>query len=589
MTGPDTDLVGTASPIGASPARALPSAPSTRADESFRVRLDVFYRRWFDRGRTIASILGALGYAASMSPSLLPRSWVLQGVISGLSMTSWYAAGTLVDKALHSAARWGQVRLTVGNARARQWVHGLWVGLLLVVVVAVPLASFGRQRNLARTMGLPEPTQVTLLAATALAIGVAAALTGVWALLRGLFRLVAGRMRSWPRALATPLATLLVAVLVLVIFQYGVLGGVLRIATKQSDATNGASPFGSLAPTSALLSGSPASGESWESLGFEGRRFVSRVTARDQIAQVMGDAVAEPIRVYAGRTTARSIEQTAAAAVAELDRTNAWERSALVIITTTGQGWVNPWSSSAIEFLTQGDCAQVAIQHSVLPSPLAFLDAPQRPIEAGEALLEAVEARWRSLPAQTRPKLYVTGESLGAYGGNAAFTSLDDLLDRVDGAVWTGTPSFTDLHEQITAARVLGSTQANPVVDDGRHVRFAANADQLRTDQFGRALGPWEFPRVVYFQHPSDPVVWWSPQLLFRTPAWLDETRTDTSTAQMSWLPIVTFWQITGDLPSAVEVPKGYGHNYHDEVVWGWSAVLDRGTPDQVRAIIATI
>ncbi|WP_081873508.1 alpha/beta-hydrolase family protein [Dermacoccus nishinomiyaensis] len=30
-------------------------------------------------------------------------------------------------------------------------------------------------------------------------------------------------------------------------------------------------------------------------------------------------------------------------------------------------------------------------------------------------------------------------------------------------------------------------------------------------------------------QHPSDPVVWWSPRLMFNSPEWLRETRDNTA------------------------------------------------------------
>src|SRR5690606_21840410 len=112
----------------------------------------------------------------------------------------------------------------------------------------------------------------------------------------------------------------------------------------------------------------------------------------------------------------------------------------------------------------------------------------------------------------SRPRMFLSGESLGAYGANAAFDSLDDMLETVDGALFTGTPGFTPLHEEITASRVASSTQVLPVGDDGARVRFASTQAELAADQFGRSLGPWGYPRVVYMQHRSDPVVWWSPE-----------------------------------------------------------------------------
>ena len=54
----------------------------------------------------------------------------------------------------------------------------------------------------------------------------------------------------------------------------------------------------------------------------------------------------------------------------------------------------------------------------------------------------------------------------------------------------------------------------------GLVVRFAGDARDL-----AEPLTPWAKPRVLYLQHPSDPIVWWSPHLLFDRPEWLVEPR----------------------------------------------------------------
>ena len=198
----------------------------------------------------------------------------------------------------------------------------------------------------------------------------------------------------------------------------------------------------------------------------------------------------------------------------------------------------------------------------------------------------------RSSPCSTRPrrpKLYVGGESLGAFGSTAAFTSPADLLSRVDGAVWTGTPGFTPMHQAVTAMREGGSTQVNPVVDNGRHFRFAGTRPELTADQFGRDLGPWAYPRIAFLQHSTDPVVWWSSSLLSQTPAWLVETRSPGPMEQMSWLPFVTFWQVSADLAVANSVPDGYGHQYHSELVPAWAAVLGQDPGADYSAVTSAI
>jgi uncharacterized membrane protein len=61
----------------------------------------------------------------------------------------------------------------------------------------------------------------------------------------------------------------------------------------------------------------------------------------------------------------------------------------------------------------------------------------------------------------------------------------------------------------------------------------------------------------------------------------------------MVWMPVVTFWQVTVDLPLATGVPDGHGHTYTREFVDGWATVLHPTgwTPDkaeQLRDIVST-
>jgi uncharacterized membrane protein len=55
----------------------------------------------------------------------------------------------------------------------------------------------------------------------------------------------------------------------------------------------------------------------------------------------------------------------------------------------------------------------------------------------------------------------------------------------------------------------------------------------------------------------------------------------------MVWLPFVTFWQVTADLPFSTEVPAGHGHKYTAEYVDGWNAVMRPAgmTPHDLAAL----
>ena len=43
----------------------------------------------------------------------------------------------------------------------------------------------------------------------------------------------------------------------------------------------------------------------------------------------------------------------------------------------------------------------------------------------------------------------------------------------------------------------------------------------------------------------------------------------------MSWMPFVTFWQVTGDMAMSNTVPGGYGHRYFEtETVPAWAGIM---------------
>ena len=83
-----------------------------------------------------------------------------------------------------------------------------------------------------------------------------------------------------------------------------------------------------------------------------------------------------------------------------------------------------------------------------------------------------------------------------------------------------GTPNFSEPWGDIVQQRDPGSPEVLPVYEGGETVRFAdAPTDTTLTS------GSWADPRVLYLQHATDPVVWWSPGLLLSPPDWLKEPR----------------------------------------------------------------
>jgi uncharacterized membrane protein len=152
--------------------------------------------------------------------------------------------------------------------------------------------------------------------------------------------------------------------------------------------------------------------------------------------------------------------------------------------------------------------------------------------------------------------------------------------------LWVGPPNASPLWKAITIRRDPGTPEVQPRYDNGRTVRFsqANGAEEIAAD----TGAPWDGTRVLFLQHASDPIVWWSEDLMFSRPDWLKEPPGRDRSPLMRWYPIVTFWQVAADMTNASSVPGGHGHNYGEYVLDGWAAVAPpdgwtAGDTDRIR------
>ena len=543
-------------------------------------------RPWWHLSRT-GLFFAASYFLISMSPSLLPRTWYYQGMVSGLCAAAGYALGVFLFWGAHHLARLVGLHILL-NERAIRWLR---VMVPVVFGLAVLAATVGNVRSQARTAAVVHLAPLSPLdwaAALALAAMIAVALLGIARGLRALRRGLADVVgHVLPKTVATVVAVVIVVTSAAWVSDSVIFRRAMQAFAASAAQVNADNPSGRAAPTSPLRSGGPGSLVPYASLGYEGQMFVTSVPTAAEIEAATGKAALDPIRVYAGRPDERSLADVSASVVAELERTGAFRRRVLAVFTTTGTGWVDDYQAQSLEYLSDGDSAIAAMQYSYLPSAAQFLTDRETPSEAGKALFDAVYVAWSRSPAGERPLLVVGGESLGSYGGQAAFADADDMMARAQGGVWAGTPSFTPLWASLTSRRNPGSPEIAPVVDDGRHIRFATSGTQLTTDYYGRPYGTWDFPRFVYAQHPSDPVVWWNPDLLGAQPDWLREPRGHDVNPDVTWIPFATFWQLTSDMPVAHDTPDGYGHRYGVELVPAWGAVLGGSPTADYSRIIA--
>lgn len=527
-------------------------------------------------GLSFLGVIAALAmYAVSVSPSLMARSWAWHAVASGILVACGYVAGVVVQNVAQLVIR--LTGLTISASEPVELGFRIGIGALFALwwLYAV-IQSYRRARKAAALVNMPGETFGEYLLGTAGAVVVSWMLLRIVGALNGLcWMLIASLDAHMPRPAAIVVSMVILFAIMFFLTSKVILRGGIGFFRRKAEQLNMRTARGIYQPVVPERSASPASSVTWESVGGQGRVFLGRGPSRLDIAQVCGGVAMEPIRVYSGMPTGGSgIEQAATTVVAELHRTGAFDRAVILIAASTGSGWVDEWQVQPLEFLTRGNCATASLQYSYVPSVLNWLTGLEPAQEASAALFAAVRAELDLMDEADRPALFVCGESLGAFASQSVFESFEDVLARVDGALWVGTPSFTPMHAALTAARHKGSPEVAPVVHNARRVRFVNEPSDLRTDLYGRELGPWGFPRVVYAQHPSDPVVWWTNKLIWTQPDWLRERAGRDVSLNVEFTRFATYIQVLADLPVAGTAPGGHGHTYHEELIPLWRGIL---------------
>jgi hypothetical protein len=323
-------------------------------------------------------------------------------------------------------------------------------------------------------------------------------------------------------------------------------------------------PGYSTPPASPLVSGSPGSLLPFADLGQQGRRYVTDVVTPELITQVMGEpALAHPIRTYVGFNS-EPLYQTGRAelALAELERTGAFDRSVLLLISPTGTGWVDHTLVEAAELLTRGDIATCCIQYARYPS---FLSVQKVALGRGQfrLLLWGVTQRLAGVAPERRPRVLVFGESMGAW------TSSDVIMFQgiegfdhygIDRALWVGLPWLAKWSRS-------GMTRGSSTLVPEGTVGVFDHHDQLAAlDEGQRAR-----LRAVVVSHDNDPIAVLGPDLLVQRPPWLADGQRGRGVPQaMLWQPLGTFVQTGMDAMNAMLTTPGefasFGHDYRADM-----------------------
>jgi uncharacterized membrane protein len=355
--------------------------------------------------------------------------------------------------------------------------------------------------------------------------------------------------------------------------------------------------------TGPTVSGGPGSLVPWDTLGREGRRHalapVRPRTLADRppgmpdlsIETVMGEPARAPVQVYVGLDSAATTRERVDLALAEMDRTGAFDRSLIMLVSPTGTGYVNYVAVAAAQYLSRGDVATVTMQYSKRPSPLS-LGKIKDAREQNRLLWLRIVERLRDRPGP-RPRVVLFGESLGAHTSQDVFLhwgTLGPAALGIDRALWIGTPYGSGWMHQVTAADRLDVDQDRVAV-----VNDFAQLEQLGEDRRARV-------RYVLVSHDNDGVTKFGPDLLVTSPRWLNGDRPppeDVPGASprgipgtMRWRPITTFFQSLVDMKNA-QIPGDYrawAHDYRPDLARFVSEVFDLpASPRQLADIEAAL
>lgn len=509
-------------------------------------------------------LAGLLLVSASLTPSLIPRSWPMQGALAGVSM----AVGYVVTQFFF--ALWRALELPVIGGRAARFTQ-MALAVPVVVTLVLCIAQTRNWQNSIRSrMGLPDLEAANTTKTLLLALALFLLLFLLGKLMQGLFDVLRLRLaRHIPVRSANVLGLLLAVVMVVLVTRDGVVNGAMRIADRSYAAAQYLTDPSSPAPLQDWRAGSEASLVDWDLMGRPGRDFIRSGPDRVAIESLTGHPAIEPLRIYVGLAQHTDAKERAAIALREMIRTGAFHRKVLVVASPTGTGWMDPASYDALEYMHGGDVATVAVQYSYLQSPLALIFETESGLTQANALMQAVYDHWTSIPPEDRPRLYMHGISLGAWSSMYAFNPFQMMNEPIDGALWVGPPFPSALWQQANAARTSGSPYILPQINGGQVIRYASQF--AKPDRSGQ---PWGRVRILFLQYASDPIVFYDSSAIGRPPEWMREPPAPDVSTQLFFTPFVTMLQLAVDMLVSTSTPAGFGHKYHaHDYIDGWIAV----------------
>ncbi|MBF9058470.1 hypothetical protein HKCCSP123_04675 [Rhodobacterales bacterium HKCCSP123] len=524
-------------------------------------------------------LLGLLFFAASLTPSLIPRGPAVQGILGGLVTAIGYLIGQVV------ALLWRAADLPRLSGRP---------ALVLTTVISVPLLGFffwvlgysrTWQNDIRTKMGMEPADALHLATILLVAVATFAVAFALGRLVASLFRLIrAFFYRIMPPRRANVLGFVAVVLILFVVTRDGIVDRVVTGVDESYEAAQMLFQNAPPPPGDPGMTGSAASLIDWAAMGQPGRDFITTGPTAGDIAGFTGRPALDPIRVYVGRANGATPQERAELALAELIRQGGFEREVLIVASPTGTGWIDPGMQDPVEYMHDGDIATVVAQYSYLQSPLALILETSTGLEQAMALQDAIHGYWRTLPEDARPRFYANGLSLGAWSSMHATNMFRLLDDPIDGAYWVGPPFPSAFWNYVQNQRNPGTPWVLPTIGNGSLVRYASN-----TADASEASADWGEMRIAFLQYSSDPVVFYDPRSLWRAPPWMLEPPAEDVSDHLFFMPVVTQFQLALDMALSFGAPPGHGHAYYAEDYIGpWVQVTapERWTPEDTARLI---
>ena len=491
--------------------------------------------------------VGFITFAIALQPGILPRKTIWQVLLGSV----WFLVGYLVGLLC--------VWMTYKLLNKKGFIWPAWVRILIQVVAVILmffvvwLAQY-RQSSLAEGLAInfPASSVVSVFIPLVLIIASVIILSSVLKIVLKQSKLrlnnIVGKRYSDLVFFALPI--LLVA---------GLYYGSISYLESSQQAKNRVIQNDVMMPQSTFVSGSSESYVKWEDLGLQGRRYVSGVLSKEELARFGKSKPMDPIRVYSSVQNAPTLDERVDLAIQELERTDAFSRSALVLFTPSGTGWINEVAASSFEYIFAGDVASVAMQYGEVSSFLQYALDKNASVDSSIKIFDAIQQKLKEIPEDERPEFYVYGESLGSMGSQAKFVELsDEETNRlIDGAIWVGSPSASALSKKY-----LNEKQPPNVL-------FVSDVDRSID------LSSWPSPRIGFLFNTNDPVVRISPAVAAFPPGWLQGDRENGVNPSTVWIPGITISQLATELLPAQSFGPGIGHSYVRDIPIFINSVVD--------------